>query len=102
MNYKIDGTSRGITKMTVGNEATRKLLAETKCSDLVKGHPVIEIDASASVAKACSVQNRCHRSVIYDLGRLWYGTGLAQLRSGIPRRNPTLECLITVILSTTF
>lgn len=41
--------------MTIGSETAVKLLAETKVSELIKGHPVIEIEASASIAKACSV-----------------------------------------------
>lgn len=38
-----------------GNEVALRLLAETKCAELIKDHPVIEIEASTSIAKACSV-----------------------------------------------
>lgn len=61
-------------KMTIGNEAAIKLLAETKCGDLVKGHPVIEIDGTASVAKACSVNQlriSCLFHVLIDTCEEW-------------------------------
>lgn len=44
--------------MSCGNEEAIRLLKATKCSELIKGHPVIEIDASWSISKACSVMPR--------------------------------------------
>jgi hypothetical protein len=36
-------------------EAVRGLLQKTKCTELLKGQAVIEIDASDSIAKGCQV-----------------------------------------------
>lgn len=37
------------------SEAIRELLCQTRCTDLLKGQAVIEIDADDSIAKGCQV-----------------------------------------------
>lgn len=37
------------------SEAIRELLRQTRCTDLLKGQKVIEIDAEDSIAKGCQV-----------------------------------------------
>ncbi len=39
-----------------GDDVAMTLLIETKCSELIKGHAVIEIDAAMPISKACSVR----------------------------------------------
>lgn len=41
--------------MVFGDDIAVKLLAEARCRDMIKDHPVIEIDSKTPIAKACSV-----------------------------------------------
>lgn len=41
--------------MTAGGDLANQIWMETKCKDLIKDHPIVEIEADMPIAQACEV-----------------------------------------------